>query len=321
MGNLGSFVVLCILNRICFERARDLVGYPRDWPCLLNGDDILTKGEDGFFYSWLFRTAEVGFVINKKKTMRSKEYGDLNSQTYRYSKRRMVKKLCFGFLASDSWKEPVGSLATPLFDLCRQVRYSTATSLLTSRPVRSLFRRAPIPLQTIPHRWWNFLVKKAWFRGSIDRDPVEATREGTERKLPFVLGPPIVTSGAIEAEIRAADQEVIAVCVNEWAGRPVCPLSETRPAPKDGVYRSRWKLGRVVEGWRRLWLAPTLEAFWLRYSHLFVPDGQEWVDEQPGLQLTYKLTRKPRKPFSFAPPALPDAIQVLTIDGVVLRCA
>lgn len=322
MGNLGSFVVLCILNRICFERARDLVGLDRTLPCLLNGDDILFKGCDGMYHAWLFSTAEVGFVINRSKTMRSKEFGDLNSQTFHYGKGRLVKKLCFGFLGSDSWKQPIDTLATPLFDLCRQVKFSTSAWLLNSRPVRSLLRRAPLPLQSIPHRWWNFLVKKRWFRGLLDADPCPVDSIGVERKLPYVYGPPIYSSPAIEKEISEANEVVIRTCVNEWIGVPVHPLETKRVAVADAKLRSRYRVTRSVVGWHRLWLAPVLESFTRFFAHLLVPEGEVWVDDQPGLETYYRLNRRPRQALSFCPPQclLGEVIPELHDEGVVFRC-
>nr|QKI79892.1 RNA-dependent RNA polymerase [Erysiphe necator associated ourmia-like virus 62] len=308
MGNLGSFVVLCILNRICFERALKLAGYDRTHPCLLNGDDILFPGCDGLYYSWLHCTKEVGFVINLKKTMRSTVYGDLNSQTYRYDKGRFVHKFCFGFLGSDSWKEPVGSLAVPLFDLCRQLRFSNAAWLLTTYPVRKLLARVPIPLSSFPRRWWGYLVKKKWFRGLVDQvKPTEVIQLGTERKLPFVLGPPINSSPKIERQIKEAENEVTADYVRSWQGIPVCPIKEKVPHGKLTVLRSRFRLKRVVLGWRRLWLAPVLEALQDNLPEVFVSGYPDWVDEQPGLQLEYKLSREwGYRPPKFSPPLPPS---------------
>nr|UYL94575.1 MAG: RNA-dependent RNA polymerase [Botourmiaviridae sp.] len=316
MGNLGSFVVLCILNRICYERALNLSGYSRHHPSLLNGDDILFPGCDGLFYAWLHCTKEVGFVINQKKTMRSARYGDLNSQTYRYDKSRMVRKLCFGFLGSDSWKEPVGSLAAPLFDLCRQVKFSTATWLLTTFPVRKLLARAPIPLSSIPRRWWSFLVKKNWFRGLMDRDDPAVDSVGTERKLPFVLGPPIVSSAAIEEEIREADDEVTRDIVKSWVGVPVNPVEQSIPHGKFRKFRSKYRLSRKIEGWSRLWLAPVLEAFTSKYPHLIVDGHPDWIDEQPGLQISWRLHRTPcHIPLIFSPPPPLDYLPMTGPDG------
>jgi hypothetical protein len=334
MGNLGSFVVLCILNRICYQRARWLTHGPGSYsPCLINGDDILFKGCDGMYASWLHCTSEVGFVINRTKTMRSLIYGDLNSQTFCYRKGRKVKKLCFGFLGSESWKEPVDTLANPLFDLCKQVSFKTATYLLTCRPIRLLLRRSPIPLSSIPRRWWNFLVKKHWFRSCVDSSPSPVESSGTERKLPFVLGPPISTTPALEREIKAADEEVIRFYVNEWTGVPVSPIKERRPTVNEGLWKSPFRLRRRIGRWERLWLAPTLEAFTRFYYRFLVTGNDDWIDDQPGLQVGYRLVRQFRKPVSFAPPTniciddkgrdttvLGEVVPENTIDGVVWRC-
>nr|UUW21012.1 MAG: putative RNA-dependent RNA polymerase [Sanya botourmia-like virus 5] len=302
MGNLGSFVVLCILNRICFERALNLCGYPKDHPSLFNGDDVLFPGESGLYYSWLHCTKEVGFVINRSKTMRSAEYGDLNSQTYKYSKSRMVSKLCFGFLGSDSWKEPAGSLATPLFDLCRQIRFSTATWLLTAFPVRKLLARVAIPLSSIPSRWWNFLVKKSWFRGLIDRSEPEVLSRGLPRQVPFVLGPPIESTPYLESRIREASDRVISDLVKEWQGIPVPTVKTKIPHRKFEKLRSKFKLGRKAKCWLRLWVKPVYEMMQIFCPEVFIDGCPRWVVDQPNLEVQHVLTySSPRRPLSFSP--------------------
>lgn len=248
--------------------------------------------------------------------MRSPKYGDLNSQTYHFGKSRLVKKLCFGFLGSDSWKEPVGSLTTPLFDLCRQVSFGTACWLLFSFPVRKLLTRAPIPLSSIPRRWWSLLVKRSWFRGIIDRaDEPEIKRTGVERALPFVLGPPIHSTPYVEYRIKQLGDRFTSSLVNEWTGVPVQPLKQKIPHRRIEKMRSLFRIGRRVHAWRRLWLAPVLEYVTVNYPQLLVPGSPDWVDDQPGLQVDYRVTRSPiRSPFSFAP-RLDEFIPTLCHDG------
>jgi len=315
MGNLGSFVVLCILNRICFERALQLAGYPADHPSLLNGDDILYPGESGLYYSWLHCTREVGFVINRSKTMRSKKYGDLNSQTYNYGKSRMVLKLCFGFLGSDSWKEPVGSLATPLFELCNQLKFSTATWLLVAYPVRRLLARTLPPLSSIPSRWWNFLVKKGWFRGLLDTADPEPTKTGVERKVPFVLGPPIHSTPYLESRIREASDREVNRLVNEWRGVPVSPVKQKIPHRTFSKLRSKFRMTRVVSCWKRLWVAPVLEAVQNSCPEILISGAPKWVIDQPGLEPAYCLVRRPiRFPFDFSP-RIDEFVPLTLADG------
>nr|UUW21011.1 MAG: putative RNA-dependent RNA polymerase [Sanya botourmia-like virus 4] len=317
MGNLGSFVVLCLLNKVCFDRAKALAGYDRNHPSLINGDDILFPGCSGLYHAWLHCTAEVGFVINRKKTMRSKTYGDLNSQTYRYDRSRLVKKLCFGFLASDSWKQPEGSLATPLFDLCAQLKFSTSARLLIAYPVRRLLARALVPLSSIPRRWWNFLIKKGWFRGVVDRNsdiPVTDTF-GAERKLPYVLGPPIHSSPWAESRIRELDKKCTADHVEDWLGIPVPAFGSKTKLDRMPKLRSIFRIRRESLGWRRLWLKPVLDYLSGKHPDLFVEGYPLWVDDQPGLQLAYKLVRSPmRRPLNFSPSLPPVDLSYVSSD-------
>ncbi|QKI79949.1 RNA-dependent RNA polymerase [Erysiphe necator associated ourmia-like virus 120] len=322
MGNLGSFVVLCLLNRICYERALNLSGYSPRHPVLINGDDILFPGELGLYSSWLHCTSEVGFVINKDKTMRSRKFGDLNSQTYNYGRSRKVKKLCFGFLGSDSWKQPVGSLTTPLFELCRQVSFATAAWLLFSFPVRRLLSRVPSSLPAIPRRWFGFLVKRSWFRALLDSPEPEIESVGVSRSLPFSLGPPLAeTTPFIEARIKAMGDRLIRDHVNECKGVPVQPREQKIPHRRAEKLRSKFRISRATGPWRRLWLTPVLDYMTCHFPHLLMGGNQVWVDDQPGLQSTYEIVRSPiRFPLSFSP-RLDEFIPTLCPDGSTIFCA
>jgi hypothetical protein len=105
----------------------------------------------------------------------------------------------------------------------------------------------------------------------------------------------------------------------------VPPVEERVPHGRFEKLRSRFRIGRRLEGWRRLWIAPVLEAVTRRCPHLLVPGFPDWVDDQPGLQLSYRLTRSFRyRPPSFAPP-LPDAVPVRGLgpggpEGLVYLC-
>jgi hypothetical protein len=320
MGNLCSFVVLCLLNRVCYERAWALTHGGAPAICLLNGDDILFKGDLGLYAAWLHCTSEVGFVINRTKTMSSKRYGDLNSQTFDFTTRRVLRKLCFGFLASDSWKEPEGSLCEPLFELCNQVSFKTATWLLSCRQVRSLFARIPPPLSSIPRRWWSWLVKKRWFRDALNSDEPDVVESGVERKLPFVYGPPLISSDdEIEDMIKEAENVVTRRIVDGWIGLPVHPID--RKVPHRQMKKEKnIRLGRERSHWERLWLEPVLDYAQRKYSHCLQHGTPDWVADQPGLTVKWKVTRKFVDKFMFAP-TLFDEVPLLTEQGVVHLCA
>jgi hypothetical protein len=107
----------------------------------------------------------------------------------------------------------------------------------------------------------------------------------------------------VEAAIREADDEITRDIVKSWVGVPVHPVKETIPHGRFQKLRSKFRLSRKVLGWRRLWLAPVLEAFTEKYFELLVDGNPDWVDEQPGLQVSYKLHREfCYRPPKFSPP-------------------
>jgi len=88
MGNLCSFVVLCLLNKICHEITVDEIALERGDSSMhsrlvrINGDDIAFCGDDGVFRKWRNVTSRIGFVVNEKKTGVSEKIIELNSQPF-----------------------------------------------------------------------------------------------------------------------------------------------------------------------------------------------------------------------------------------------
>jgi len=318
MGNLLSFVVLCLLNKICLDRARQRVeGCGPVWrKALVNGDDLLFAGSDRLFQAWLEETKEVGFVINLKKTMVSTRYGDLNSCLYDYSQKRVVPVFDFGFLGTDSWKQPEGSLADGVFSLLPKLRFATAAWFLNTHVVQSLFARVAPPVSVFPRRWWQFLVKKRWFRSVMSLPDPVAISSGTERKLPFVLGPPLRESNKkIENDIKKAERIYTRSIVREWWGVwyfkndagfmvPITPKVtkiEKRPVVKCRSQKNI-KLLRGPPQWRRLWLQPVLELVEELFPELLCYTDPDWLVDQPGLTVHVPLVRRSLRPLSFFPP-------------------
>lgn len=310
MGNLLSFVVLCLLNKICLDRARQRVeGCGPIWrKSKVNGDDLIFAGSDEVFDAWVQETKEVGFKLNLKKTMRSCRYGDLNSTTFDFVTGRFLPRLNFGFLGTNLWKEPDGTVADCLFTLVKQLKFSTAAWLLNVRAVQSIFSRRAPTLSQIPRRWWQFLVKKRWFRMCMSMGENEALceSEGSERKLPFTLGPPLVESSpSLEKEIARLERKVTRYHVAEWRGVLAFPPRKFVPN-RTYPTRSREKNVRLERGepvWSRLWMSPVLSFLQRNCPWLFLGELRAtWVDDQPGLQVSIPIVRKPIRPLLFAPP-------------------
>lgn len=329
MGNLLSFVVLCLLNKICLDRARQATENcgPLYRRALVNGDDLFFAGTEQVFDAWLRETSKVGFVINESKTMRSGRWGDLNSSTYDFSSSRFVRRLCFGFLGTDSWKEPEGSVLGPLFDLVSQLRFSTAAWLLNTYQVQCIFSRVDPPISIFPRRWWQFLVKKRWFRNTFSLPERVVDTKGFERKLPLVLGPPLKESTpSMEEHLKKLARRVTRYNVREWRGQMCKPIEKKVrkcPPPKRNAYPNV-RLSRGTPQWRRLWCEPVLELLKRRCPHLLEWSNPDWIAEQPDLTIYLPLKRSATRPcaYPFRPPTtfLQDCVPLVLDDGsTVLR--
>jgi len=307
MGNLCSFVVLCILNRIAYERARTSIGEREDRKCGINGDDFLCAGGDEMWDAWRRCTADVGFVVNEKKSGRSTRWLELNSHVYDAQNHKFLRKLCFGFLGSaDDQKD---TLAKSVFDLANQLSFSTSAFFLCSRVARDVLSQHPIPVSVVPSRWWRLLIKRWWFRRILlhnceGRVPTIAV--GRERKLPFTYGPLVKSEFVEEVDEAAAifDSRVKRAWVEAEEGRVAMPM--TKGFRKQTLIGTRGKTIRMKRGvrrWVRLWLAPTLQ--WIKDAHGEVLEDEnfegEWAVDQSGLDVVMSWEAVP-KPGGWAPP-------------------
>lgn len=93
MGSAMSFPLLCLINKTVVDLAlTDLMESGeisfREWkdhPCLINGDDLLTlntsKGD--FNRRIVCNGLKVGLQVNQEKTLRSREYAEINSTVFK----------------------------------------------------------------------------------------------------------------------------------------------------------------------------------------------------------------------------------------------
>lgn len=299
MGNLLSFVVLCILNKICIDIARQKVYNcgPYYRPCLVNGDDCLFAGNEEMYNEWLRATAAVGFEINRDKTMRSDRFCELNSQYFDRHSRALIRKHSFGFLGSDDWKDSEGSMASCVFELADQLKYTTATWLLTTKKIRRLFERNRPAASEIPRRWRHFLLRKNWFRQGLVQGWKDWTvvTSGDDRSLPFEYGPPVKESKPVlEKRIKALENAFSKALCESWRGKCAEPLKRKmvpdrrRTYDEDGLpFGHKIHVPVVVKvgppEWKRLWMKPVLERIKKSCPWILDDSPSEWVDEQPGL--------------------------------------
>jgi len=307
MGNLLSFVVLCILNRVCIEWAWEEEYLSsggrkpyRDRKVRLNGDDIVFCGDEGLYRQWREQTAKVGFVVNEGKTGRSAERIELNSEIYLRSKKRFVRKLNFGWLRPSDNDD---SLASAIFETLDRISWSNACALLGRWLTRRALTRSSIKVAEVPRKWWNRLVKRWWFRSCVLWGPGgEAIQIGSERTVPIVEGP-LIDSGltndvrkVLEGRIRKAERVAVEWYVASWRGKLSCPLEKRRGIPRRDLPRTnlrgsrRWRIVRGGRKWVRMWIRPVRDWFCEAYPWA-VRDGRRvyadaWEDEQPGLRTT-----------------------------------
>jgi len=80
MGSFLSFPLLCLQNRIAFLYAGESVGVDcSEFPCLINGDDILFRSGPHFSAHWMDTVGSLSLEVEKTKTSVSPEFGSLNS--------------------------------------------------------------------------------------------------------------------------------------------------------------------------------------------------------------------------------------------------
>jgi len=297
MGNLCSFVVLCVLNRVCYSMARRACGESAQRPCLINGDDFLACGGGAFWEAWLTATASVGFKINKEKTMRSRRFAELNSTVFDSKKDRTLRRLCYGFLSSDV-ALPRESVGPSLFDLLPQLGFPTAAWLVSTYLVRRLLERVPPVVSTVPPRWWRFLRKRWWFRRIyVSGKAPNVDVQGLERVVPVVYGPPLrETDAEIEDTIARCRGLIEGLTGNLFRGRVVRPEKRKVSRGKlTGNHGKAKRIGRERVSLKRLWDWTILDYVVKngRCGSLW-QSNFGWVDEQPGLVWTSSLDILPQ---------------------------
>jgi len=312
MGNLVSFVVLCLLNKICLDMAQ-WPGDTQAWgpkadrtldhglrASRINGDDSIFCASEEMFERWLRATASVGFVINQAKTMRSERFVDLNSHTFDVRKKRILPKPCFGFVKTLHTATPE-SIFPDLAKLYNHMSRKGWYDILNSRIVKKdLLRRGPIPASCVPREVLRAMRKKAWFRVCLLQDVPIFKTEGTHRKISHTQGPPLKRSWPeLEERIREKDNEEAQRLVDGWRGLYNDPPRETigGSLPQREEKERRRYLGKlsvnVRVGTSRLWNTATLNYLRENYPDLLderidargrkVFSQRLWHDDQPGL--------------------------------------
>jgi hypothetical protein len=280
-GNLCSFVVLCIINKVCHERVLDLIGLAHyNRKVRINGDDIAFCGNDVAYETWRHVTAEVGLVVNEGKTGRSRAMIELNSKTFLVDKKEFIRKRVFGWLRP--FIQHADSLLPDVLECASLFRFRTAVRMLVHPYVQEIVGRRPVSLATVPKRWFGFLIKRPWFRRVLV-DGVETRDTGTIRQIPMMEGPPLAKgcdSDLMERLIGEMEREESVLFVAEWLGRKVKPPKSKLipPEPDTRVSRVVYSKGQRVG--RRLWMTSVLTRLMNVCPGVFVVDGEGFYNER-----------------------------------------
>nr|UNG44324.1 RNA-dependent RNA polymerase [Fusarium asiaticum ourmiavirus 1] len=256
MGSKFSFVVLCLLNRVCFDIAMGCKtykspGFGNDGSsCLINGDDIAFRANESEFEKWKFFTSLVGFVVNVEKTHLSHRYVEINSQPVDMKKFKLLPKPSFGFFSPDGDQQEGWE---PLLKLVSNLSWSSFTWFCSQTPVVKIFSKRYVSVGSFESRLWRFFVKKRWFRTALTSAP-----QPSRLTLPMKMGP--VLDEEDEQIVRGWEREAIREYVSCRIGKP--PLFHEIEDKPDIVGSRPTRAQRSLR-WeaRRLWVGPVLDAY------------------------------------------------------------
>jgi len=285
MGNLISFPLLCLLNKSCFDIASNVRNGGRDRRGRFNGDDCIFAGDDAFFLRWRAVTGRYGLVVNEEKTIRSRRWLDLNSQSYDALSHVKVAKATLGFLRPDRHK-PGGMLAEVVNSL---VGFSQRSILgVITRFRHEIGLRGVLSDLGCLSVWLRKqLSVKRWFRLSAVTGGCSVLRTGVDRSIGFVTDRPpiprlfdVVSSAA--ARLQRDNTE-------EWIGRRVVPLTEK--LDRQAYQKSVKKMGYVTANRRFEWIGMKWAFVWPKamfevaslYPQVFLRHNPKWLDNHPFL--------------------------------------
>ncbi|QGY72534.1 RNA dependent RNA polymerase [Plasmopara viticola lesion associated ourmia-like virus 4] len=307
MGSKFSFVVLCLLNRVSFDRAAGVKtyrspGYGNDGvPVLCNGDDIAYNDErDGSLYErWLQSVREVGFVVNEQKTKRSRTFVELNSSPINMTTLKMLPRPSFGLLSARS-EGPLSEWYVPDWNSCLEasnhLSWSTWTWFMSQTPVVRRLEMSEVAPALFSRRQWRFFVKKKWFRRRV----ATSIEERTKNPLPMTKGPILCKTD--EDTVCSLEREFRRWYIRERLGDNMSYLNR-RVRCERPRGRAPMRIERV-QRWtvHRMWITPVLE-FWKRklaepslapqssWEGVLYPPQTEFDHPVPGSSRTFYVSR------------------------------
>jgi hypothetical protein len=242
MGNLVSFPILCLINKACHDiAAEETYGPGVKRVGRFNGDDCLFGASPQMYKKWRLVTSLFGLSVNEKKTIFSRRWADLNSQTFDCVKRNLVSKPVLSFLRPSD--DAPGEILSSVLSGIRSFRWSVQ-QWIVNVVMRYEISMRGFTLSSLPSSWCRVLVKKKWFRQVAWRDrtrvaePVRWKASSfnnlgerlitdllpeEDRAFPTTLGPPPIPSALpVVHELCAALSKAH---TEAWTGVRCCPVS------------------------------------------------------------------------------------------------
>nr|WAK77793.1 MAG: hypothetical protein [Botourmiaviridae sp.] len=215
MGNLVSFVVLCLLNKACFDIACDIqYGHGSRRLGRFNGDDCAFAGSRAFFLLWKSVVETYGFVVNESKTSVSDHFIELNSRTFSVRKMKLVAKPVLSFFRVQARHEP-GEILSEVLEGISTMRLEVQLWVVNTLMRHEIVTHG-VELSAVPTRWARRLLKRAWFRAAVQAPPPIVRRDGIERTVPTSVGPPPLPE--FVPLVETASNAVERAHVRRWRG-------------------------------------------------------------------------------------------------------
>jgi len=245
MGNLVSFPLLCLLNKACHDMAAARAYGPEVRRVgRFNGDDCLFQGNQSMYREWRFVTSVFGLVVNESKTMVSRHWADLNSQTFDITRRRLIAKPVLSFLlpSRNAPGEILTSVLKGISSFKKDVQHWIVNVLM-----RYEISLRGFTLSNIPSAWVKVLCKRKWFRrvvwdgpaipagrfwngeslksSFVSSEVLEKNLPLVDRSFPSVVGPPPIPS--VLATVESICAVVTRAHTDYWTGKRVRPVELT----------------------------------------------------------------------------------------------
>jgi len=319
MGNLVSFPLLCILNKVCFDLTCDLSGHRSGRIGRFNGDDCLFSGDRHFYETWQRVTAAFGFVVNTSKTGFSPRFGELNSRCFDYKRGRFLRKISLSFLRPVERNCP-GDILSGIIQGTEGLRMDVRLWIVCSLMRYEICLRT-ISLAPLPPLWRTILLRRRWFRDALHSKPAPTKEYGDDRSLPVKLGP--LPEPKFYRTITVLARRLASDHVARWTGCRARPFrsyllrGDRRPVLPRSPFFSR-----IDTTWGFLWPARLL-AVAGQHPEWFVPTSwsrRKWVEDHPFLSVRCTLVRDGLRSGKVSYQAVPDMLVSGIPCGGVLYC-